>query len=163
MRNVVAAAAVLSSLAMSSCRVGPNRDGAAGRQRPSEADRHAQRSYTALARRPRQLGIDARRRRAIGKSGPAAAAAPARPTSPSNPGLERCTNTATRPTRRTRPLVACKASGGPSFFNAPGFEILEAPELQDHLYPEHGRSALLAGDSYGWPPAPQGIASYFPG
>lgn len=26
------------------------------------------------------------------------------------------------------PLVACKAAGGPSFFNAPGFEIVEVPE-----------------------------------
>ena len=26
------------------------------------------------------------------------------------------------------PLVTCKAAGGPSFFNAPGFEITEAPE-----------------------------------
>jgi hypothetical protein len=28
------------------------------------------------------------------------------------------------------PLVACKASGGPSFFNAPGFEIVDVPELK---------------------------------
>jgi hypothetical protein len=28
------------------------------------------------------------------------------------------------------PLLTCKASGGQSFFNAPGFEILEAPDLQ---------------------------------
>jgi hypothetical protein len=28
------------------------------------------------------------------------------------------------------PLLTCKASGGPSFFNAPGFEILESPELK---------------------------------
>jgi hypothetical protein len=28
------------------------------------------------------------------------------------------------------PLVSCKAAGGPSFFNAPGFEITEAPELK---------------------------------
>jgi len=26
------------------------------------------------------------------------------------------------------PLVACKAAGGPSFFNAPGFEFVEVPE-----------------------------------
>jgi hypothetical protein len=28
------------------------------------------------------------------------------------------------------PLVDCKASPGPSFFNAPGFEIVDVPELQ---------------------------------
>jgi hypothetical protein len=28
------------------------------------------------------------------------------------------------------PLVMCKPGGGPSFFNAPGFEIVEAPELK---------------------------------
>ncbi len=28
------------------------------------------------------------------------------------------------------PLVRCKPSGGPGFFNAPGFEIVEAPEQQ---------------------------------
>ena len=28
------------------------------------------------------------------------------------------------------PLVSCKPAAGPSFFNAPGFEIVEAPELQ---------------------------------
>ena len=28
------------------------------------------------------------------------------------------------------PLVKCKPAGGPSFFNAPGFEIVEVPELQ---------------------------------
>ncbi len=28
------------------------------------------------------------------------------------------------------PLVACKPAGGPSFFNAPGFEIVQAPELK---------------------------------
>ena len=28
------------------------------------------------------------------------------------------------------PLVQCKAAGGPSFFNAPGFEIVEVPELK---------------------------------
>src|SRR3974377_948520 len=28
------------------------------------------------------------------------------------------------------PLVNCKPSSGPSFFNAPGFEIVEAPELK---------------------------------
>ena len=28
------------------------------------------------------------------------------------------------------PLVACKAAGGPSFFNAPGFEIVDVPELR---------------------------------
>jgi len=28
------------------------------------------------------------------------------------------------------PLVACKPAGGPSFFNAPGFEIVDVPELQ---------------------------------
>jgi hypothetical protein len=28
------------------------------------------------------------------------------------------------------PLVRCKPASGPSFFNAPGFEIVEAPDLQ---------------------------------
>jgi len=28
------------------------------------------------------------------------------------------------------PLVACKPAGGPSFFNAPGFEIVDVPELK---------------------------------
>jgi hypothetical protein len=28
------------------------------------------------------------------------------------------------------PLVGCKPAGGPGFFNAPGFEIVEAPELK---------------------------------
>ena len=28
------------------------------------------------------------------------------------------------------PLVSCKPSGGPSFFNAPGFEIVDAPDLK---------------------------------
>jgi hypothetical protein len=28
------------------------------------------------------------------------------------------------------PLVRCKPAGGPGFFNAPGFEIVDAPELQ---------------------------------
>jgi hypothetical protein len=28
------------------------------------------------------------------------------------------------------PLVRCKPAGGPSFFNAPGFEIIDVPELQ---------------------------------
>ena len=28
------------------------------------------------------------------------------------------------------PLVHCKPSGGPGFFNAPGFEIVEVPEQQ---------------------------------
>ena len=28
------------------------------------------------------------------------------------------------------PLVSCKAAGGPSFFNAPGFEIVDVPELK---------------------------------
>jgi hypothetical protein len=28
------------------------------------------------------------------------------------------------------PLVGCKPAGGPGFFNAPGFEIVDAPELQ---------------------------------
>lgn len=28
------------------------------------------------------------------------------------------------------PLVRCKAAGGPGFFNAPGFEFVDAPELQ---------------------------------
>jgi hypothetical protein len=28
------------------------------------------------------------------------------------------------------PLVQCKAAGGPSFFNAPGFEIVDVPELK---------------------------------
>lgn len=28
------------------------------------------------------------------------------------------------------PLVACKASGGPSFFNAPGFDFVQAPDVQ---------------------------------
>jgi hypothetical protein len=28
------------------------------------------------------------------------------------------------------PLVSCKAASGPSFFNAPGFEIVDAPELK---------------------------------
>ena len=28
------------------------------------------------------------------------------------------------------PLVLCKPAGGPSFFNAPGFEIVEVPELK---------------------------------
>jgi hypothetical protein len=28
------------------------------------------------------------------------------------------------------PLVRCKPAGGPGFFNAPGFEIVEAPDLQ---------------------------------
>jgi hypothetical protein len=28
------------------------------------------------------------------------------------------------------PLVRCKPAGGPGFFNAPGFEVVEAPELQ---------------------------------
>jgi hypothetical protein len=28
------------------------------------------------------------------------------------------------------PLVGCKAAGGPSFFNAPGFEIVDAPDLR---------------------------------
>jgi hypothetical protein len=28
------------------------------------------------------------------------------------------------------PLVLCKATSGPNFFNAPGFEIVDAPELQ---------------------------------
>jgi hypothetical protein len=28
------------------------------------------------------------------------------------------------------PLVRCKPGGGPAFFNAPGFEIVDAPELQ---------------------------------
>ena len=28
------------------------------------------------------------------------------------------------------PLVRCKPSGGPGFFNAPGFEIVEVPEQQ---------------------------------
>lgn len=28
------------------------------------------------------------------------------------------------------PLVACKPAGGPSFFNSPGFEIVDVPELQ---------------------------------
>src|SRR5262245_62982200 len=28
------------------------------------------------------------------------------------------------------PLVSCKPTTGPSFFNAPGFEIVEAPELK---------------------------------
>lgn len=28
------------------------------------------------------------------------------------------------------PLVACKPGGGPSFFNAPGFEIVDAPEMK---------------------------------
>ena len=28
------------------------------------------------------------------------------------------------------PLVACKAAGGPSFFNAPGFEIVDVPDLK---------------------------------
>jgi len=28
------------------------------------------------------------------------------------------------------PLVGCKPAGGPSFFNAPGFEIVDAPELK---------------------------------
>lgn len=28
------------------------------------------------------------------------------------------------------PLVACKPAGGPSFFNAPGFEIVDMPELK---------------------------------
>jgi len=32
--------------------------------------------------------------------------------------------------QRDSPLLTCKASGGPSFFNAPGFEILESPELK---------------------------------
>src|SRR5690348_4623751 len=29
------------------------------------------------------------------------------------------------------PLVSCKGGGGPSFFNAPGFEIVDAPELKE--------------------------------
>lgn len=29
------------------------------------------------------------------------------------------------------PLVACKAAPGPSFFNAPGFEIVDVPELKN--------------------------------
>ena len=28
------------------------------------------------------------------------------------------------------PLVGCKAAGGPGFFNAPGFEIVDVPELK---------------------------------
>ena len=28
------------------------------------------------------------------------------------------------------PLVACKPAGGPAFFNSPGFEIVEVPELE---------------------------------
>jgi len=28
------------------------------------------------------------------------------------------------------PLVACKAAGGPSFFNAPGFEIVDVPDIK---------------------------------
>ena len=28
------------------------------------------------------------------------------------------------------PLVGCKAAGGPAFFNAPGFEIVDVPELK---------------------------------
>src|ERR1044071_10218569 len=28
------------------------------------------------------------------------------------------------------PLVRCKPAGGPGFFNAPGFEIVDAPDLQ---------------------------------
>src|SRR2546429_3954132 len=29
------------------------------------------------------------------------------------------------------PLVACKAAPGPGFFNAPGFEIVDVPELKE--------------------------------
>ena len=28
------------------------------------------------------------------------------------------------------PLVACKAAGGPSFFNAPGFELVDVPDMK---------------------------------
>lgn len=31
---------------------------------------------------------------------------------------------------RDSPLVACKAAGGPSFFNAPGFEFVDVPDLK---------------------------------
>ena len=32
------------------------------------------------------------------------------------------------------PLVGCKPATGPSFFNPPGFEIVEAPELKSILF-----------------------------
>ena len=53
-----------------------------------------------------------------------------RPMCPSNLGRRRSTTIASHAPNLYPPLVHCKPSGGPGFFNAPGFEIVDVPEQQ---------------------------------
>jgi hypothetical protein len=63
------------------------------------------------------------------------------------------------------PLVACKAAPGPSFFNAPGFEIVDVPELKSIFIlniagPHSWRVVYVDGRSH---PKPQDLRPTFLG
>ena len=54
---------------------------------------------------------------------------PARPTSRFSRGRGRSTSSASRRRISIRRSSRCKPAGGPAFFNAPGFEIVDVPEM----------------------------------
>ena len=61
------------------------------------------------------------------------------------------------------PGVNCKPTGGPGFFNSPGFEIVEVPELEKLFIVNIAGTALLAGCLYGWPRTSRRSSSHLPG
>ena len=84
--------------------------------------------HAALAGRPRQPGIDARIRRAIWEIRPGLGGMPRAADIPLQPWARALAAYRTSRTDLHPPLVRCKPGGGPAFFNAPGFEIVDAPE-----------------------------------
>ena len=92
--------------------------------------RPARGADAALARRPRESRFDIRIRKDIGKSGRDSAACHAPQMSRCSHGRALCRSIEARTPELYPPLVGCKAAGGPGFFNAPGFEIVDVPELK---------------------------------
>ena len=69
-------------------------------------------------------------RKDTGKSGPDSAVCRARRMSRCSHGRALLSEYRSSHPELYPPLVGCKAAGGPGFFNAPGFEIVDVPELK---------------------------------
>ena len=83
----------------------------------------------ALARRQSESGVDARQEGILGSAARRGRFPPAGRRALSALGQSRLRISAATFSKDS-PLVDCKAAPGPSFFNSPGFEIVDVPELK---------------------------------
>jgi hypothetical protein len=135
MSNLVAAAAVLSALAW-----GPFTPFAlaqAGASASADLDANGHPRQVALPAEPTPRWPDghvnlgsSKEKKGYWEVRPGLGGAPRPADIPFQPWAQALYQYRTKTFSKDSPLVACRASGGPSFFNAPGFEILESPELK---------------------------------